>query len=209
MVPLVMIVVAFLTYELPPYLALDPHRARIPHLHMNVSWHYPSLVGHIMFGTIALVTVCLQMWPWLRRRHPAVHRWSGRVYVFGGVLPAGVLALVITPFSAGPAGNAAAAILWLGTTFAGFRMARQRRYADHRRWMTYSFAMALQIVWGRIELLLVLPLFHNYNPANPDELNLALETATWIGFVINLIIAQIWLERTSRKVRKAATPPVV
>ena len=30
---------------------------------------------------------CLQVWPWLRTRYPDVHRRTGRVYVFAGVLP--------------------------------------------------------------------------------------------------------------------------
>jgi predicted membrane protein DUF2306 len=200
MVPLVMVVIAFLAYELPPYLKLDPKLARIPHLHVNVWWHYPALVAHIMFGTIALVTV--------RRKHPAVHRWSGRLYVFAGMLPTALLALLITPYSAGPPGNATAAILWIVVTFVGYAMVRKRRYADHRRWMTYSFAMATQIFWGRVELFLVLPLFPHFNPTDPNELNIALETATWIGFVINLLLAQIFLEWSSRRIRRAAVPSV-
>jgi len=31
-------------------------------------------VAHILFGSVALVTACLQIWPWLRRTHPTVHR---------------------------------------------------------------------------------------------------------------------------------------
>jgi len=202
-VPVTLVVISFLAYALPPYFKLDPALARIPHLHRDVWWHFPLLVGHIAFGTIALVTVVFQIIPWLRNRYPAIHRWIGRVYVFAGVLPTALLALAITPYSAGPPGNAAAALLWLFTTVMGYRMIRRRRVADHRRWMIYSFALSLQIVWGRVLLVLVLPRVPAFNFGNPNEVNLVLETVTWLGFVLNLLAAQIWLEWTARRARRA------
>src|SRR5439155_15693472 len=130
--------------------------------------------------------------------HPAGHRWVGRVYVFGGALPTAVLALSIVPFSQGPAGNTVAALLWLTTTITGYRMARRDRETDHRRWMTYSFALTLQIVWGRV-MFVVLPLIPGVNMADPHTLGLIFETASWIGILINLLAAQVWLEWTSRR----------
>ena len=58
-------------------------------------------MSHIVFGSIAMLTCCLQIWPWLRARNLALHRGLGRVYVFAGVLPAGLLGFVVgvnTPF---------------------------------------------------------------------------------------------------------------
>jgi cobalamin biosynthesis protein CobD/CbiB len=140
-----------------------------------------------------MMTVSLQVWPWMRHHHPAVHRISGRIAIFAGVLPAGLLALAIMPFSGGPAGNTVAAILWLATTITGFRMARKNRYAEHRRFMIYSFALTMQGIWGRI-MFLVIPLFPGYDA---DAAKMTLEAATWVGFVINLLAAQWWLERTA------------
>lgn len=213
MVPVWIVVLAFIAYSVPPYLTLDPATARIPQLRQDLPLHYILLVGHVWLGTLTLVTVCVQIWPWVRNRFPAVHRWSGRVYVVAGVIPTSLFALAITPFSAGPAGNGVAAVLWLATTVAGFRAARQRRYDHHRRWMIYSFALALQIVWGRV-LLLTLPLFPGYDFSDPHTQIIVLETATWIGFVVNLLAAQLWLEWTARKraarptARPAQEPPV-
>ena len=197
MLPLVLVAAAFLSITLPKYLTFDPARTPV-RLDPHFRWHYPLLLGHVTFGTIALVTVCLQIWPWLRERHPAAHRRIGRVYVFGGALPTGILALSIMPFSQGPAGNAVAAILWLTTTVTGYRMARQGREAEHRRWMIYSFALTLQIVWGRV-MFVVLPLIPGVSLAEPHTLGVIFETASWIGFLINLLAAQAWLEWTARK----------
>ncbi|MGH3788599.1 MAG: DUF2306 domain-containing protein [Pseudonocardiaceae bacterium] len=144
-VPLAALTVAFLVMSLPPYLSLDPSQARLP-APPGYLWYYPMLVTHIFFGSVALLTACLQVWPWLRQHHPAVHRWSGRLYVFAGALPAAVVVLTITPFSVWGAnqqtGNTMLAVLWLATTLAGYRATRQRRFADHREWMIRSFALA-------------------------------------------------------------------
>jgi len=35
------------------------------------------------------------VWPWFRSTNPVAHRRIGRVYVFAGVLPAGLFGLVI------------------------------------------------------------------------------------------------------------------
>jgi len=197
MAPLVALVAAFLALKLPLYLSLDRSRSLVQ-LDSRFPLLYPFLVAHVTFGSVALLAVCLQVWPWLRRRHPAVHRWTGRVYVFAGVLPTGALALAITPFSHGPVGNAVAAVLWLTTTAVGFRMARQRRRAEHRRWMVYSFAMTMQIMWGRV-MFIVLPLVPGFDITDPHTLGLTFEAATWIGFVINLVVAQCWLDWTARR----------
>lgn len=74
--------VVFLAFTLPPYLGLDPSQSRVP---IHFPMHYPMLVAHIFFGSVALSTACLQVWKWLRQHYPAVHRWSGRLYVFAGV----------------------------------------------------------------------------------------------------------------------------
>jgi hypothetical protein len=101
--PLALLVGAFLAFSLPPYLAFDPARSRVPQPD-GFPAHYWFLVAHILFGTIAIVGVILQIWPWLRRTHPALHRRIGRVYIFGGAIPSALMALSIalsSPF--GPA----------------------------------------------------------------------------------------------------------
>jgi Predicted membrane protein (DUF2306) len=187
----------FLAISLPHYVGLD--RSRTPvRLNPDYPLHYPLLVAHVTFGTVALVTACFQVWPWLREGHRAIHRWTGRAYVFAGVLPTGLLALAIMPFSQGPVGNSVAAVLWLATTVAGYRMIRRGREADHRRWMTYSFALTMQIVWGRV-MFKVLPHVPGVNLGDPHTLTIVFEAASWIGIVVNLLIAQWWLERTARR----------
>nr|WP_155074309.1 DUF2306 domain-containing protein [Streptomyces taklimakanensis] len=192
-IPLAVVVLAFLVHVWPPYLGLDPEASLIP-IRPDAAQHYPLLVAHIATGTIALLTVVPQLWPRLRRRHPAVHRWSGRLYVFAGALPSAILAFLITPLSMGPSvGTTLGGVLWLVTTVMGFVRAVQGRFVSHRMWMLYSFAFAINIVWGRV-FVVVLETLHVQSQWVWAQV---VGTAPWLGWVINLIAVQWWLNRTA------------
>jgi hypothetical protein len=205
--PLGLLTVAFLAFVLPPYLGLDPTAARLPGP-PDAPWYYPALVAHIGFGSIALLAAVLQIWPWLRRHHPAVHRWSGRAYVFLGALPGGLVVLAVAPFTVSGGGtvahvgNTMLALLWLFTTVAGYRAARARRYAAHREWMVRSIALAFSIVASRVWtigcLLLFAPSVFGDGPVDPVQLAGAIGTAVWLSWVVNLLAVEYWLHRTRR-----------
>jgi hypothetical protein len=57
-----LVVVAFLTFSLPPYFTGG---SRVP---ATFALHYPLLVGHVMFASVAMVCAVAQIWPGLRRR---------------------------------------------------------------------------------------------------------------------------------------------
>ena len=201
------LVAIFLAFSLPPYLSLDPDRSRVPQPAALGVAHYWTLVPHVLFGSIALVTAVLQIWPWFRRRYPAGHRRLGRLYVFGGVLPAGLTALVVGAFSPfGPiarASNVLLAVVWLACTLTGWRMARQRRFAEHRRWMIRSFALTASIItnriWGVIWGISLAP--HIGTTFHGDEVLFSWVVsalAAWLGWTLPLLAAEWWLERDRR-----------
>jgi hypothetical protein len=198
----------FLAFTLPPYLGVDPAQSRVA-IRPDYPLHYPLLWAHIAFGTVALLTAGLQIWPWLRSRYPRVHRWTGRVYLFGGVFPAGVAVLGVAPISTtGPAsavGNTMLAILWLGTAVAGYRAARQRRFADHRAWMIRSVALTFSIVVNRAWIGVYLLVFSAFGPLDQPMIMAASTASVWSSWVVNLLVAEWWLLRTRRR---SAPPPV-
>lgn len=206
--PLGLLTVAFLAFALPPYLGLDPARARLPlPSPVEVPWFYPALVAHIGFGTVALLTATMQVWPWLRRRHPGVHRWSGRAYLALGVLPGGVAVLFVAPFAlaGGPTGqvaNSMLGILWLVTGVAGWRAARARRYAEHREWMLRSVALTFSIVanrfWSTACVLFYVPGILDGAEPDPAMLAQAVGVSTWLSWVVNLLVMEWWLQRGRR-----------
>ncbi|MFC4560995.1 DUF2306 domain-containing protein [Nocardiopsis mangrovi] len=196
------VVAAFLLYALPRYTTLDPALAGVP-LHPGFPAHYPLLVVHIASGTIAMLAVCVQVWPRIRRRWPAVHRASGRIYVFGGVLPSAVASLVLVPWAfegqpVGGIGNTLVAVVWAVVAVLGVVEARRRRFDRHRMWMVYGIALTLHIVWGR-----ALPfVFEWVGIVVPGQV--IKEGAGWFGAAVNLLIAHWWLRRTARPARSGA-----
>ena len=200
-------VLVFLAYSLPPYLGVDPAQSRVA-IRPGYPLHYPLLWAHIVFGSVALLAAGLQIWPWLRRRYPRVHRVSGRVYLFGGVFPAGVAVLGVAPVSStGPAsavGNSMLAVLWLATAVAGYRAARQRRFADHRAWMIRSVALTFSIVVNRAWIGVYLLLFSAFVPLDVAAIMAAATASVWTSWVVNLLVAEWWLLRSRRTAPVAA-----
>ena len=141
--------------------------------------------------------LALALGPWqfsnrLRQRALRVHRWIGRGYVlavlFGGV---GGVALarhslygMVTHIGFGLLG-----VSWLFTTLAAYVSIRARNRVAHRRWMIRSFALTLAAVTLRIYL----PLSAVAGIPFPD----AYQAISWLCWVINLIVVEIWLRRGS------------
>ncbi|MEU0155625.1 DUF2306 domain-containing protein [Micromonospora fulviviridis] len=212
-VPLLLAAVAFVGYALPPYVTLDPGRSRLP-VPQDYPQYYPLLVAHILFGSVALLAACFQVWPWFRRRYPTAHRWIGRAYFFAGVFPAGIAVLGVAPLSStgfvSQVGNTMLAVLWLATSIAGYRMARQRRFVEHRRWMIRSFALTTSIVLNRAWLILfvILLLPHvdtTYGGDQDAMIRAAAGASVWMSWVVNLLVAEWWLERGDARRRTRRT----
>ena len=196
---LAVVVVAFLAYSLPPYFTGG---TRVP---ATFALHYPLLVGHVMFASVAMVSAVAQIWPGLRVRRPALHRRVGRVYVCAAI-PAAVCALVIgaaTPF--GPflaVSNVFLASLWLWFTTNGYLAARQRQFVQHRRYMILSATLALSIItnriWTPVLFIALHPLQDSVFDGNEEHfLWFAAGLGAWLGWSIPFLVVRRWLNRTT------------
>jgi predicted membrane protein DUF2306 len=201
--PVSALIFAAMIVAVPPFLSFDPAGQLSP---LNTS--FPGLdfgltLTHVLLATVALVTLCLSIWPWLRVRHPAVHRWSGRVYVFTA-LPAALLTLPLVFLNnewQADVGAAATGLFWFVTTLIGYIGIRQGNQARHRRWMLYSFAMAGSFVWG--VAMGLGPLF-----SKPELFPYLVEIIRWVGPLINLGAVKWWLDRTARRTAQVTPLPV-
>jgi uncharacterized membrane protein len=200
---LAVVVVAFLAYSLPPYFTGG---TRVP---ATFAFHYPLLVGHVMFASVAMVTAVAQIWPGLRARRPALHRRLGRVYVYTAI-PAAACAMVIgaaTPF--GPflaVSNVLLASLWLWFTINGYLAARQRRFVQHRRQMILSATLALSIItnriWTPVLVIAFLPLQDSMFGGSQEHFVWSVAgVGAWLGWSIPFFTVRRWLNR------KTVMPP--
>jgi hypothetical protein len=208
--PLMLLAATFLAFSVPRYLTFDPAQSNVP-APEGFGAHYGLLVAHVLAGTVAMVTACFQIWPAFRARYPKAHRIMGRVYVFAGVLPAGVCAVVVgvvSPF--GPVtrvANVTLGVLWLAFTVAGLRMAIRRRYVEHRRWMVRSFSLTFAIITTRIcSTIFGFVLYGEQmaeitGPTDPRAQVFG-AAGVWFGIVLNLMIADWWLDRRAASRRR-------
>lgn len=195
---LLTLAVAFVAFEVPPYLTGDPANSRIQPA-PQMAAYFPVLTAHVLLGCSALLAGCLQVWPWLRARHPQAHRITGRVYV-GLCIAAGSMALFLATFTPyGPVARASStllATLWIGTAIAGLVAARRKDFAAHRRWMIRSFVLACSIATNRVwVVLLVITLTPTYASDNLALLTMTAGLSSWLGWTLPLLATQWWLDR--------------
>jgi hypothetical protein len=158
---------------------------------------------HMLFGPIALLTGPWQFFSSIRARHPKAHRWNGRVYVTACLI-SGLGALFTAPFASGgivaSIGFTMLALSWLGTTFAGWRLAVARNFALHRIVMRFSYALTFAAVTLRLQIPLgfIFLGFTSYR-----EMSVWLAYTCWIPNVIAVALytlATLPRSRTERAV---------
>ncbi len=154
-------------------------------------WDVPA---HFFGAGLALLLVPVQSSALFRRYLPRLHRTSGWLYA-AAVLIGGVSGLSLAPNAQGglpsAAGFSALALLWLGVTARGIRLAVIGDSAGHRTWMNYSIALTTSAITLRLMLglgmgLLQLPFTATYI------------TAAWGCWLINLTVCA-WLLRRRRQ----------
>ena len=150
--------------------------------------HLGALTVHAGFAATALLLGPFQFIGAIRRRWPRVHRWIGTTYV-ACCLTAGAAGLVLSFGStAGPvatAGFGLLAVFWLVITANAWRLARNRDFVRHQRWMIRSFALTLAAVTLRIYLP-ISGLMHL-------DFMRAYVAISFLAWVPNLLIAETWL----------------
>jgi uncharacterized membrane protein len=188
----------FLLGALPPVpkgspAALDAGFARHPLL----------TIFHIVPGFLFVALGPLQFVSTQRARRPRLHRWIGRLVLASGTV-IGVTALVMSPQMAiGGANETAAttlfAILFLFAFGKAFLAIRRRKIAQHREWMIRAFAIGLAVAFVR-PIVGAFFATRRITHLTPHDF---FGTAFWLGFTIQTIAAEIWINYT----RRLATNP--
>jgi hypothetical protein len=157
---------------------------------------------HMLIAPLALLSGALQFLPRLRARYPKAHRYLGRIYVTCCVF-AGVAALTMVPHAlGGPVaglGFGILAILWIGTTLAGWWAAVRRKLELHRLLMRLSYAMT----FGGVTLRLQIPIGFMLGYTSYAAMSVWLAYTSWIPNVI--AVGVYWaFERARKRTRTLA-----
>ena len=151
---------------------------------------------HIVPGLLFLSLAPLQFIPRIRRRHISFHRGLGRALATCAVV-SGVFALVVgfrLPAFGGIATQSATVffgVIFLFALAKAIWHIRRKEVRLHREWMIRAFALAMGVASIRV----FLGLFTGLTDFSTEEV---FGTTFWLGFGVNLLVAEVWINRTRR-----------
>jgi len=182
-------------YGLVPSSAADYRQAEVDIAAFNERYNEHPLASylHLIPAGVFFLLAPLQFLPRIRTRHPAFHRWSGRVlliaalvfsmsaFYIGLLMPFGGLleSMVLTLFGG----------LFLFSGLRAFVAIRHGDIATHREWMIRFFAIALGISVARLVDISLMVAFQG-------QIRTTFVAALWIGWPMSLGTAELWIRRT-------------
>ena len=170
--------------------ALDANFARHPLLTMV----------HIIPGLLFVVLGPLQFVRRLRTRRPGLHRWMGRVVIASGMIIGGTALVMSSQMAIGGANETAAtmlfATLFLFALIKAFLSIRRGKVALHREWMIRAFAIGLAVATIR-PIMGVFFATRSLTHLTPHDF---FGTAFWLGFTVQMIAAEIWINYTRPRI---------
>jgi uncharacterized membrane protein len=201
---LVLIGIAIVVRRSVVILAPPVGHARFPEaaaLESGFAGHPLLAMIHIVPALIYLVLSPLQFVPSLRAAKPRLHRVTGRVALIAG-LTAGIAALIMSPQMAVGGLNETVATMLFGSLFLialvkAFLAIRRGRSASHREWMIRAFAIASAVATIR-PIMGVFFATSRLTHLTPHDF---FGIAFWLGFTLQMIGAEIWINYTRTKPR--------
>ena len=168
------------------------------------------LAAHLLFTVLIVLGGLVQLLPVVRRRVPALHRWSGRAYLLAAsVLALGGLHLVWV--RGGAAGDLSqhlaitvnALIILVAATMA-WRAARARDVARHRRWALRLFVAVAGVWFFRVGLMAWLGVFQA--PVGFDPKTFSGPFLTALAWAVYAVLPLAVLEAVLRAQRPGTAP---
>lgn len=156
-----------------------------PTFHIRFDTMPLASMAHVVGAGVVLIIGTFQFWPVLRRNYPALHRWSGRLYLtlvlFGG-LGGLVLATEADGGLVARFGFAMLALIWLFSGAQAYLAIRRGDVRAHRDWMVRNFSLTLAAVTLRIYLGLFGVAGVAFSEAYP--------VVAWLSWVPNLVLVE-------------------
>lgn len=153
---------------------------------------------HIFAGMFCIGTALVQFSRVILKKAKAIHRWSGRVYVFVVLFLGAPTGLYMSFFAKGSFWERALfifmAVFWFFTTLKGLQMILKKNVLAHKVWMIRSYAMAMTAVTFRVYHLI-------FYVMDWDHLK-SYEISLWISVIGNMLVAEWVIYRKSKNYLK-------
>lgn len=152
---------------------------------------------HMLSGILFISLAPLQFVKRFRIKRLGLHRQLGRVLVGCALISGtyGLISAIVLPAFGGLPSEAAAWFfgpLFLFAIVRAFWCARNKKITQHRQWMIRAFALGLGVGTQRI-ILIILMISTGYSFEE------SFGPALWLGFGLNLLIAESWINATRSK----------
>src|SRR6266581_8885177 len=160
--------------------------------------HATLTLAHILPVMLFMVLGPLQFVRSLRSKHPQIHRWAGRIFLTASAI-VGVTGLTMAFGKTIGGVDEKAAITLFGIFFLvalakALWHALRREFAHHREWMIRGYAIGLAVATIRpiMATFFAAAVMSGHAP-QPREF---FGTAFWIGFTLQMMAAEIWINYT-------------
>ena len=155
---------------------------------VHLPYYLPAFFIHAFTALLVLPAGFTQFSKRIRVKYPAFHRWNGWIYAVSVLFLAGPTGFIIGIHANGGWSSQLAfcllGVLWIWFTWKSIIEIRRRNFQSHRAFMIRSFALAMSAITLRAWKYILVALFH------PRPMDLYRWVA-WLGWVVNLIIAEI------------------
>lgn len=155
--------------------------------------------AHLAFALAILLGGAMQLAPYLRRRWPGLHRWTGRVYMMTAIgISLDGLYMVWTRGTVGGweqhLSISVNALLILLCAGMAWRYAVRRELGAHRRWALRLFLVASGVWFFRVGLMLWLTIHRAPVGFDPDTFRGPFLTVLAFGqYLIPLAVLELYL----------------
>jgi hypothetical protein len=156
---------------------------------------------HITAGALCIGTALIQFSRYILKKSKAIHRFSGKIYVFVVLFMAAPTGLYMSFFAKGSFWERSLfmfmAVWWFITTLYGFTTIHKKNIVAHKVWMMRSYAMAMTAVTFRVYHIV----FYLLDWGHLENYELSL----WISVIGNMLFAEWIIYRQSRHYLKSFT----
>ncbi|KAA9327514.1 DUF2306 domain-containing protein [Hymenobacter busanensis] len=177
-----------------PYLSFEPgiHFLTTKSAAINSNTVFRTgFYTHITSSWWVLLTGLLQFFPALWRKRRKVHQQLGKIYVASILALAAPSGLILAFYANGglsaKVGFTLQCVVWWLCTWQAYRLARQRQWEEHIKWMLRSFLVTLAAMSLRLESYTMFYLFGT----KPIETYL---TVVWLSWTGNLLLAEVLIQ---------------
>jgi hypothetical protein len=163
------------------------------------NFYYTCFYIHIAAGSLCIGAALIQFSRYILKKSKAIHRFSGKIYVFVVLFLGAPTGLFMSFFAKGSFWERALFMFmagwWFITTLYGLTTIHKRNIIAHKVWMMRSYSMAMTAVTFRVYHIV----FYLMGWGHLENYELSL----WISVIGNMLFAEWIIYRQSKNYLKS------